>query len=57
MDNLADALREDFLETVKQDCMSLYLQCFRESCRENDYVIIGSMLIVVVFAVIQGIVT
>ena len=56
MDKLADALREDFLETVQQDCMLLYLQCFRESCREI-YVIIGSMLIVVVFAVIQSIVT
>ena len=55
MVKLADALREDFFKTVRQDCMSLYSQCFRESCRVI-YVIIGNMLIVVVFAVIQGIV-
>ena len=56
MVKLADTLWGDFLETVKQDYMSLYSQCFRESCREI-YVIIGSMLMVAVFAVIQGIVT
>ena len=54
MDKLADTLWGDFFVTVKQDCMSLYSQCFRESCREI-YVIIGNMLMVVVFAVIQGI--